>query len=207
MAPRTRHLLVFTRWPKRGAGKRRLARDVGAATAVWFQRRILQETLRSVGGDQRWRTWLAVTLDRDAHWPKRFPLLTQPSGDLGRRMAAVALGPPPGPVVIIGSDIPGIRPRHIQAAFRALGNHDAVFGPAADGGYWLIGFKRFPRLPIPFTGVRWSTEHALADTLANLAGHRVALVDQLDDVDDGRDFRAWSRRAGHERGEARPSAD
>lgn len=194
MTSPSRHLLVFTRWPKLGAGKRRLARDVGAATAVWFQRRVLYETLRVVGGDRRWRTWLAVNPDRDARWPSRFPLLAQPSGDLGQRMVAVARRPPPGPVVIIGSDIPGIRPHHIEAAFRALGNNDVVLGPAADGGYWLIGFKRFPRLPDPFSNVRWSTEHALADTLANLDGHRVALIDRLDDIDDGADFHAWSRR-------------
>ena len=49
---------------------------------------------------------------------------------------------PPGPVVIIGSDVPGIRPHHIATAFRALGGSDAVLGPAIDGGYWLIGLKR-----------------------------------------------------------------
>src|SRR3546814_16124850 len=79
---------------------------------------------------------------------------------------------PPGPAVIIGTDIPDIRPRHAAAAFRALGRHDAVFGPAADGGYWLVGLRRRPTIPRAFDGVRWSTEHALADTRANLRPRR-----------------------------------
>ena len=98
---------------------------------------------------------------------------------------------PPGPVVLIGGDIPGITPAMIARAFRRLGHADAVFGPANDGGYWLVGLKRRPRFVDPFTGVRWSTEHALADTAANLAGMRIDMIDALDDVDDAEGYRRW----------------
>jgi len=47
----------------------------------------------------------------------------------------------------------------------------------------------------PFTGVRWSTEHALADTAANLAGMRIDMIDALDDVDDAEGYRRWRRGA------------
>jgi glycosyltransferase A (GT-A) superfamily protein (DUF2064 family) len=61
-----------------------------------------------------------------------------------------------------------------------------VFGPAEDGGYWLVGQRRLRALPDLFRGVRWSSPHALADTLANLApGQTHALVATLTDVDDG----------------------
>jgi glycosyltransferase A (GT-A) superfamily protein (DUF2064 family) len=90
---------------------------------------------------------------------------------------------PPGPLVLIGTDIPGITPAHIAAAFRLLGRHDAVFGPAADGGYWLVGLRRRPCVLRPFRGVRWSTQHALADTLANLRSRSVAHLPTLADVD------------------------
>ncbi len=70
-------------------------------------------------------------------------------------------------------------------------NHDAVFGPAVDGGYWLVGMKRRPWLRGVFADVRWSSPHALADTLANLAGRRVLLLDRLRDVDTGADLAAW----------------
>lgn len=193
MSPARRHLLVFARQPRLGAGKRRLARDIGAVAAVGFQRKILAETIRSVGRDPRWRTWLAVTPAGDGPWPRDIPRIAQPAGDLGARMAGVARVPPPGPVVLIGSDIPGIRPHHIETAFRALGDHDLVFGPALDGGFWLVGWKRCPRFVDPFSDVRWSSSRALADVLANLRGERVAFVETLADVDDGDDFAEYTR--------------
>jgi hypothetical protein len=82
----------------------------------------------------------------------------------------------------------------IAAAFRALGPDRAVFGPAPDGGYWLIGLRRSPGERLPFDGVRWSTANALADTLANLEGCRITLLREQEDVDDGPALRRW--RAG-----------
>ena len=73
---------------------------------------------------------------------------------------------PPGPVVIIGADIPAVRPSHISDAFRALGSHDVVLGPAEDGGYGLIGARRL--LPEIFTDIIWSTDRVLSDTCSRL---------------------------------------
>ncbi len=70
-----------------------------------------------------------------------------------------------------------------------------MFGPAPDGGYWLVGLKRVPRLLAPFAGVRWSSPHALADTLANLDGLRVVFAATLSDVDTGEDFRQMAGTA------------
>jgi glycosyltransferase A (GT-A) superfamily protein (DUF2064 family) len=64
-----------------------------------------------------------------------------------------------------------------------------VLGPAPDGGYWLIGLKRTPKVLRPFAGVRWSGPHAFADTLANLKGKRVAEAAMLGDVDTEKDLR------------------
>ena len=93
------------------------------------------------------------------------------------------------PLLIVGTDVPGIRPAHIAEAFRLLGRHDAVLGPATDGGYWLVGLRRRPRVLRPFANVRWSSPHALADTLANLEGRTVAFVATLSDVDSASDLR------------------
>jgi glycosyltransferase A (GT-A) superfamily protein (DUF2064 family) len=97
---------------------------------------------------------------------------------------------PPGPVVIVGTDIPALRPAHIAKAFSCIGRHDAVFGPARDGGYWLVGLRRRPRVVRAFGGVRWSSAYALADTLANIEGLRIAYLATLSDVDDARDLAA-----------------
>ncbi len=197
-----RHLVVFARAPRLGRVKRRLAADLGALSALRFHRLNTQVLLRRLSGDPRWTTWLAVTPDQTARqtaaiWRYRGPLLAQGAGDLGARMGRVLRWLPPGPVVILGSDIPGIDPLRVATAFRALGSADFVLGPAVDGGYWSIGARRRPAVRLPFAGVRWGGSHALADTRANIAG-RVVLLDELQDIDTAADLAridpaAWTR--------------
>ena len=92
----------------------------------------------------------------------------------------------PGQVVLVGADIPALDARHAAAAFRLLGSHNLVFGPAADGGFWLVGARHPRRLPPLFERVRWSGPDALADTLAGLPRRiKVGYAARLEDVDDG----------------------
>jgi len=120
---------------------------------------------------------------------RRAALRGQGPGDLGQRLDRAVRAFPRRRVAVIGSDIPGITADDVAAAFRALGTANAAFGPAEDGGYWLVAVG--PRRPArPFAGVRWSSEHALADTMANFAGRRVALLRRLRDVDTAEDLRA-----------------
>lgn len=182
--PFVRHLVIFTRYPAFGTGKTRLAAGAGRALAWRFQRVTLALMLRRLGRNPRWTTWLAVTPDRSGPWLLADHVLPQGHGNLGQRMSRIAKRLSCGPVVIVGSDSPSIRAAHISRAFHALGGCDAVLGPATDGGYWLIGLRRRPHFLDPFTNVRWSTEYAAADTLSNLRGSTVAVLDALDDVDD-----------------------
>ena len=201
------HLVTFVKAPRLGRVKTRLAADVGAIAAWAFYRRTTGAILNRLGGHGRWQPWLAVTPDTATApglWPDAWRRIGQGTGDLGQRMARVMGELPPGPVIIIGTDVPDIRPAHIARGFRALGHHDAVLGPAADGGYWLVGLRRRPRLPEIFQGVRWSTEFALADTLANARGLDVAMLDVLDDVDDGAGLERWRRREAAGRPSAAP---
>ncbi|WP_029008544.1 TIGR04282 family arsenosugar biosynthesis glycosyltransferase [Azospirillum halopraeferens] len=186
------HLVIFARQPRLGRVKRRLAAGVGDVAALRFYRTTLTDLLRRVGHDPRWTLWLAVTPDRAAGgrgWPRearRARILLQDGGDLGARMVRPWRTLPPGRVVVVGSDIPDVDAGRVAAAFRVLGRCAYVFGPAEDGGYWLVGARR--RAPPPpglFAGVRWSTAHALADSLATLPrGATVGFVDTLADVDD-----------------------
>ena len=200
------HLVVMARAPQMGRVKQRLARDLGAGSALRFYRLCTERLLRRLGRDPRWTTWLAVTPDtirfRPSLWSggsggfKGLRRMAQGGGDLGARMDRILRILPPGPVVILGSDVPGIEARHVAWAFRLLGSHDTVFGPAPDGGYWLVGARRRPRCPDLFGNVRWSSEHALADTLANLgAGPAPRLsagfVEELPDVDTPEDYLNW----------------
>lgn len=193
------HLIIFTRTPRAGGAKRRLAADIGAAAAMQFARANLDLMARKLGPDMRWSCSLAVSPDMDLRsgyrWPSRLARIPQGPGNLGQRMARAMARMGPGPVVIIGADIPEITPDLIGRAFAALGRSDAVFGPSPDGGYWLVGLKRRPRIPDIFGGVRWSSRHALVDTACNLGpGTRISYLDTLADIDSGDDYRAWMKR-------------
>jgi len=120
----------------------------------------------------------------------------QGGGDLGRRMQRPMRELPPGPVCVIGTDIPDIDVQHVRRAFRLLGRSDAVFGPAADGGYWLVGLRRRPRVLDPYRGVRWSSRYALSDTVQNLGGCTVAYTAALADVDTAADLVRVEARCG-----------
>src|SRR5437762_1534665 len=102
----------------------------GSAAAGWYRpaRRLPPRAAR-----------LAVTPDRALRrarlWPREVAIAAQGEGDLGRRMRRALAACPPGPAVLIGSDIPALAAHHIADAFRLLGRHDLVFGPAGDGGF------------------------------------------------------------------------
>jgi rSAM/selenodomain-associated transferase 1 len=194
-----RHLVVFARAPRLGQVKTRLARDIGDVAALRFYTASLGYALEELGQGP-WTNWLCVTPMAAMARPlrlfgpaaRKWRIMDQGGGSLGDRMARVFRHLPPGPALIVGSDIPALRHAHVARGFAELGVADTVFGPAEDGGYWLVGARRSPATPDMFRDVRWSTSHALADTLANLGGrfsHR--LLEELADVDDGRSWRAW----------------
>jgi rSAM/selenodomain-associated transferase 1 len=186
-------VVVFARAPRLGAVKRRLAKHIGERAALRFHIGTLLRLLRSLAADRRFRTVVSVTPDRAAlRLPHRVGRMKQGSGDIGARMHRAFSALPCRRVVIVGSDIPDANAADMEAAFRALGAAHAVFGPAADGGYWLVGLP--PRRPArPFAGVRWSSEHALADTLRNFKGRRVALLRTLHDVDTADDWHRYAK--------------
>ncbi len=196
-----RHLILFVRAPAYGSGKRRLARDIGDLAALGFERLMLARLLRRLGRDRRWRLRIAVAPDRARHrkrlWPHGVPVVAQGAGDLGERMQRALTACPPGPAVLVGTDIPALGPSHIAAAFHLLGRHDVVFGPAADGGFWLVGARRSPRLLPLFGKVRWSSAHALEDALANLPhGVSAGFAATLEDVDGREAYRRLMPRRG-----------
>jgi uncharacterized protein len=184
-----RTLILFVRAPYLGTGKHRLARQIGAVAALRFERLMIARLLRRLAHDPRWRLRLAVTPDearrRAQLWHRKIMAVGQGGGDLGMRMSHALRACPPGPVVLVGGDIPALAAHHVWAAFRVLGSRDLVFGPAADGGFWLIGARHPRRLPRLFEEVRWSGPYALSDTLASLPRRlTVGFADRLEDVDD-----------------------
>lgn len=193
-------VFVFLKAPRAGAVKTRLGEKIGMGRAAALFRTLSERTIAEAAKGP-WRTVLAVDPPWAAQtsatfWPRSLPRVAQGRGDLGRRMARAFATAPAGPVVIIGADAPGFRTRHLRAAFRALAGADAVFGPAADGGYWLVGLARRRAAPELFEGVRWSTRHALNDTFKTLpAAFRIARLETLRDVDEARDLEIIGARS------------
>jgi rSAM/selenodomain-associated transferase 1 len=169
-----------------GTVKTRLATGIGSRAALRFYRETLAATLRKVGRLRGVLMVLAVTPDRACvNVPQPWRIVDQGQGNLGQRMHRAFRRYPRRPVLLVGSDIPDLTAADIRAALRILRGGCAVFGPAADGGYYLVGMGGI-RPTAPFANVRWSSRYALADTQANF--RRFRLLRTLRDIDTADDL-------------------
>ncbi len=178
--------------PVAGRVKTRLAREIGVVAATMFYRHAMRGVAARLARQPFWRTVLIVDPDTGVSsrmLPDGTVRAGQGRGDLGARMQRPMRMLAPGPVCLIGTDVPDISIADIRRAFRLLGDHDAVFGPAEDGGFWLVGLRRSPRVIDPYGGrVPWSRPDTLERTLANLAGRRVGFTTRHHDVDTAADL-------------------
>ena len=199
-------LVLMMKAPQMGRVKTRLARDIGFVRATHFYRTLSHHLIRRLSFDPRWQTYLAITPDRavdQTFWQTSLPAIKgghkikQGPGDLGAKMQRLFNRLPPGPVIIIGSDIPQISAPLIAEAFYRLNSSDCLIGPADDGGYWLIGQRRSPKPIKIFDQVKWSTTSTFDDTIANLKGRSLAKMPVLVDVDSGPQYKAlWEGACG-----------
>lgn len=191
-------LVILTRVPRPGFGKSRLAATLGTCPTYRLARAFLQDT--ALLRDGPWRTLAAYTPASDGSEAGMLvpgaEAVPQVEGDLGARIIGalddgLRLGER---AVLIGSDTPDLPHEIVARAFAALDDADVVFGPARDGGFYLIGVR--VTHPAMFDGVEWSTDrvYAQAATNARGLGWRIAVLDQWDDVDDHSSLVALARR-------------
>lgn len=162
----------------------------------------MSKTLREVSRVNRWNTTLYVAPDKHLAcgfgglWPPHLERRSQGLGGLSNRLNKGLNEAPLGQVLFIGADAPDLSRALIWRAFDALKRHEAVFGPARDGGFWLFGMHKRPRTVSPFgKTVRWSGPQAMADVRRNLGAQaRVAELVTLIDIDDADDWRIWRDR-------------
>jgi len=208
-ALRTPAIAVMAKAPVPGLAKTRLAPALGSEGAAALALRLLQHAVAQAvaAGLGPVTLWAAP----DVHHPvfarlqaqHGLWLAAQAEGDIGRRMAHVfgasygqtvgravgpSFGPARGPLLLMGTDLPGLTAAVLREAAAALADHDAVFVPALDGGYGLVGLHR----PAPglFDGVAWSTPQVMAQTRQRLAaaGLRHAELPPLADIDEPADL-------------------
>jgi hypothetical protein len=195
---RPARILVFARAPVPGRCKTRLIRALGARGAAALHRRLVRGTLAAArAAGHAVELWCAPDASHGffAACRREFgvALRRQPPGDLGRRMALV-LARAAGPVVLVGSDCPGFAARDFSDAVAALARHDCVLQPSTDGGYVLIGARRFERRAL--AGIAWSSGRELEQTRRRLRRLELSFAEAppLADIDTPMDYRVARRR-------------
>jgi rSAM/selenodomain-associated transferase 1 len=186
-------LIIFTRFPRPGKTKTRLAQVLGDEAAADCQRRMTghivsqgRELARQRAVDLQIHYDGATAVEMAAWLGDDLSCCSQVAGDLGQRMAAsFAQGFDAGKskIVLVGADCPGVSTAILTAAFDALAQADLVLGPALDGGYYLIGMRRpHPEL---FAGIDWGTARVLAQTIAGATRQKLIIrqLTSLHDID------------------------
>lgn len=187
-------LIIFVKNPILGKVKTRLAKTIGDKQALFVYHRLLQLTHKATA-ELSVRKFVFYTdfIDEQDLWENdRFQKQLQIGSDLGERMrnafALVLAEPHIEQVVIIGSDCPDLNFSLLNQAFEALEKHDAVVGPAHDGGYYLLGINQLFE-PV-FQHKQWSTSSVLTDTIKDLhvRDKTYYLLDTLSDLDEEKDL-------------------
>lgn len=191
------HLIVLLKNPIHGKAKTRVAARVGEEAALTVYNELLAHlkeflsTLESINI----HLFFSDSITDTGIFSDQFEHHLQSGADLGQRMLNAAKTVKAidnhAKIVIIGSDCPYICKEHINEAFNSLNSYNITFGPALDGGYYLIGFQEVTA--DLFNNITWSTEHVLADSLstASKCNLTYALMSMLSDVDTYDDYLTW----------------
>ncbi len=181
-------ILVFAKAPVPGRVKTRLQPVLSAEAAAALHCSFVGDVLERVKGFKP-EVDVILYLDHDTDVFGDVPRRLQRGGDLGAKMwnaAAEQFATGRAQVLLIGTDSPDLPASHLRQLLAS--EADVAFGPAEDGGYYAVMFRKLP--PGLFDGVRWSSEHALADSIAaaERCGLRVGLGDKWYDIDEPADL-------------------
>ena len=185
-------IIVFVRNPELGRVKTRLAKSIGDQAAVETYKILSKHTASVIHKTKTDKLifYSDKIQDNDVWTATNCKKQIQTKGDLGQKMlAAFQYGFSLGyqKIIIIGSDLYSLSPRHIESAFEQLENYDVVIGPALDGGYYLLGLNFI--IPKIFKQKQWSTSSVLKETLSDLKEFNVNLLEPLNDIDTYEDLK------------------
>ena len=179
-------IIIFTRNPELGKVKTRLAKTIGDESALNIYKFLLkhtEKTIRNINSDKA--VYYSFKIRNNGIWTNSiYQKHLQKGNDLGLRMLNAfkkAFKNNYQKVIIVGSDLFDLQPKHIDEAFQRLENNDAVIGPAKDGGYYLIGLKKLHTQV--FKNKVWGTETVRKNTLQDLQNESVFLLEELNDID------------------------
>lgn len=168
-------IIIFVKEPEQAEVKTRLASEIGGELAVKIYKSFVLDTLSTL---KTLDTPITICFyppeaaERIAKWlGPEYEYRPQSGRDLGQRMKNAfrqAFDEGADRIVLIGSDIPDIPKGFVTQAFDALDARDAVIGPATDGGYYLIAFKKETFRPEAFENIQWSTPAVFDQTIHEL---------------------------------------
>jgi len=190
-------VIVFSKIPQRGRVKTRLIPAIGEVQALLLYEAMIRHTLETVekSGVPAQISYCGTgdPMKSFSGFRSSFSILSQKGTDLGERMANAfeeVFENAGERAVLIGCDIPQLTTELLRRAFDCLGSSDTVFGPADDGGYYLVGLNRNAFIPDLFTDIGWGSEWVLKQTLEKISAHglSVEMLDQLLDVDTSQDL-------------------
>ena len=193
-AAQSRAILLFVKYPEPGRVKTRIAASVGPEKAAGIYKELVARVWSQLPADAE----IVVCYDPSGRgdevraWlPGAARYEPQVAGDLGVRLRAAvdgAFAHGATQVAVIGSDCVELTADVFAETWEALKRSEVVLGPTTDGGYYLVAL-RSPVTAI-FENIRWSTEHTLADTMAQAGSASVHLLQRLNDVDTYEDWLA-----------------
>lgn len=195
-------LLAFVKFPAPLNVKTRLAKKLGPEMAAALYRCFISDILAvaaRTGYPARIFVHPPEDCDAFSRWLGRgMTFHPQKGNDLGERMSAAFQETflTSSRAILIGSDCPDLPPALLHEAFEALKTHQAVIGPAEDGGYYLIGFSSEGFTEAPFKGLEWGGRGVFEATISILRkeGVSVCVLPPWNDVDEYEDLKALYRR-------------
>jgi rSAM/selenodomain-associated transferase 1 len=183
-------LIIFVKYPLAGSVKTRLAKDIGNENAVSFYKKCINALVEEHSNAPYDVIYAINSAEHDwSDYIESNQMIVQANGSLTEKLSDV-FEKVDSPTIVIGSDLPDLNQDDILQAFESLKKNDCVIGPAKDGGYYLIGMKKYYEV---FDGIDWSTEKVFEQTMKQLLEKKakVVLLETKEDIDTGEEYKRF----------------
>lgn len=199
MKPKSASIIIFARYPVEGKVKTRLAANIGNKYAVEFYKLISRKIINRIKVIRNSYKYVFYSDEKEKDIVKKwlgrsFLYSHQEGNDLNERMTDAfrkVFSHGANKVIIVGTDIPDLSKELINKAISDLDKNDVVIGPSKDGGYYLLGMKKFT--PGLFEDIEFSTETVFAKTIEKIKmlGLTYTTLETLQDIDTEDDLVRW----------------